>query len=386
MCLTASGPIAGHIFGPAMPDAARDLGSDVGSMQRTLSAYLTGFATGHLFLGTLADRFGRRPVVLAGLLAYVVTSIGAALALGVWSLTVLRLMQGMSAAAGIVIGRAMVRDLSSSVDASRKFALLGLVLSGAPVLAPALGGWVAEDFGWRWIFAGLAVATALLLAVCAARLPETRAATLARPPGMLSGLGVLVRSRRFIGYGLGGALTGGSPYAFLAAAPFIYVDLYGVTLSKVGLYILSLMLGLSAGAIVAGRIAGRWPIARIALAASVLGLVAALALLAQALAGTLGALSITASMMGMVFANGLLIPNSLAGAMETDERLIAAAGGLAGFLTQGTGVLCTLAVSLWYGHSALPMVWVLIAANILGVAIMSWGLSGGQRAGKKPGA
>jgi DHA1 family bicyclomycin/chloramphenicol resistance-like MFS transporter len=170
----------------------------------------------------------------------------------------------------------------------------------------------------------------------------------------------------------------------------VYVDLYGVTLAKVGLYILSLMLGLSAGAIVAGRIAGRWPIARIALAASALGLAAALVLLAQALAGTLGALSITASMMGMVFANGLLIPNSLAGAMETDERFIAAAGGLAGFLTQGTGVLCTLAVSLWYGHSALPMVCVLVAANTMGFAVMSWGLSGnkeprgGTLGGKKP--
>jgi DHA1 family bicyclomycin/chloramphenicol resistance-like MFS transporter len=154
--ITLSGTIAMHIFVPALPEAARDLGASIGAMQLTMSVYFFGLAVGQLAYGPLADRFGRRPVLMAGLAIYTVTGIWAFFASSVEMLIVVRLLQALGGCSGMVIGRAIVRDTSLPTESARRLAVMNLMVAVGPGIAPLLGGAMTTGFGWRSIFVLLA--------------------------------------------------------------------------------------------------------------------------------------------------------------------------------------------------------------------------------------
>ncbi len=373
--VTLVGTIGTHIFGPAMPQAARDIGVTPSAMQLTLTIYLVGFAFGHLFYGPLADAFGRRPVVLGALALYTLAALGSALADSLGGLLAARLCQALAGAAGPVVGRAMIRDVSDAKGATRQLAFLGLVMSGSPALSPVIGGYVTALLGWRWIFYGLTVFGVAMLLMCLLVLPETRRTgdLPAKQPRLIEGIGVLLRSRLYVGYAFGGALSVGSTYAFLAAAPFIYGDLLQIRADHVGLYYLLLMLGLSAGSFIAGRLAGRISNRSGAICGALCGVASAFLLLAVDLTHEVNVLTVTLPMMLLVFGNGMVMPNVLTGAMSVDLRFVAAASGLFGFLMQGTGALCTVAISAWYDGSVRPTALLLILVTLAGHAILHYG-------------
>ena len=173
--ITFSGTLAMHIFVPALPEAARDLGASVGGMQMTVSVYIMGLAVGQLAYGPLSDRFGRRPVLMAGLTLYALAGLAAAFAPDVHSLIVARLLQALGGCAGLVIGRAIVRDTALPQEAARRLAMMNLMVAIGPGAAPLVGGALASSLGWRSIFFALALLGIVNLLFSWRLLPESKA-------------------------------------------------------------------------------------------------------------------------------------------------------------------------------------------------------------------
>ncbi|MBW4093847.1 MAG: multidrug effflux MFS transporter, partial [Proteobacteria bacterium] len=262
-----------HLVIPALPATAAALHVSAGTIQLTITLYLIGLAIGQLAYGPISDRFGRRPVLLAGLTLFTLAGAATAIAPSAGLLIVARIAQSVGGCAGLVLGRAMVRDAVSGDRAAAQLALLTLVMSLAPAAAPVLGGYMVDWFGWRAAFGLLAVVGAVTTAAAAWRLPETHGRGGGHGTMLASSLRLL-RSRAFRGYALGGACTTTSFYAFMSASPFIFIDRLHRTPQQVGVLYMLLMVGLAAGGLSANRLAGRVPAARILLGANLIAIVA----------------------------------------------------------------------------------------------------------------
>jgi DHA1 family bicyclomycin/chloramphenicol resistance-like MFS transporter len=230
--LTAFGPLSIDMYLPALPAIARDLAASESVVQLTLTACLIGLALGQIVAGPLSDSLGRRRPLLVGVAGYVVVSLLCAIAPSAWLLVVLRLIQGLTGAAGIVIARAIVRDLYSGSAAARYFSRLILVMGLAPILAPVLGAQVLRFSSWRGIFLVLTIVTALLWLGAALGLPETLPAA-RRNAGSLAGtlniFGQLIRDTPFIGYAVAAGLAFGAMFAYIAGSPFVLQGIFHVS-------------------------------------------------------------------------------------------------------------------------------------------------------------
>jgi len=229
VALTASGTLGMHMIIPALPSVATALGVGAGTIQLAITLYLVGLAIGQLVYGPISDRFGRRPVLLAGLSLYTVAGVVAAAAPNAAALIVARVFQSLGGCSGLVLGRAIVRDAASADRAAGQLALLTLVMSAVPAIAPVIGGYATAWLGWRSSFALLAGFGGVALVLTWLFLPETLGA---RDGGRGAGSMFysyvrLLRSRAFCGYAIGGACTTTSFYAFMSTSPFIFVCLSG---------------------------------------------------------------------------------------------------------------------------------------------------------------
>src|SRR5438128_11362317 len=253
--ITISGTMAMHMFVPALPDAARGLGTGTGAMQMAISIYIVGLAAGQLFYGPLSDAFGRRPLLMTGLALYAIGSVAAALAPGLDVLLGARLVQALGGCAGLALGRAIVRDTSQADTALRQLALLNLMILVGPGFAPVVAGAVSATVGWRAIFVLLAVAGIVTLWFTWRLLPET-----GRPTGrfgvrvLVDDYRALIVSPRFVGFALGGGSATTCVYAFLSAAPFIFVDELHQPVQAVGIYAGLMVLGMAVGTALTSRL------------------------------------------------------------------------------------------------------------------------------------
>jgi DHA1 family bicyclomycin/chloramphenicol resistance-like MFS transporter len=171
--ITFSGTMAMHVFVPALPQAATDLGASANAMQLTVSFYIAGLAIGQLIYGPVSDHFGRRPVLIVGLVVYALAGFGAAFAPNVDALIAARLFQSLGGCAGLVLGRAIVRDGSTTADAAKRLALMNLMVTVGPGMAPLIGGALVTTTGWRSILLALCVLGAVNLLLTWRLLPET---------------------------------------------------------------------------------------------------------------------------------------------------------------------------------------------------------------------
>lgn len=228
--LSAFGPMAIDFYLPSFPTLARVFATDVEHVQLSLASYFVGIAMGQLLYGPLADRFGRRWPLLAGLVLFTLASLACAQAQSLEWLIVARFVQALGGCAGMVISRAVVRDLCDPLASARVFSKLMLVMGVAPILAPLAGGVLLELFGWNSIFYGLMLFSALCLVAVLLWLPETRASGV--PPAPLSGaLGryrQLLGDRLLIGYGLTGGVAMAGMFAYISGSPYVFIELYGV--------------------------------------------------------------------------------------------------------------------------------------------------------------
>src|SRR4051812_26339026 len=230
--LSAFGPLSMDMYLPGLPSMARDLSSPAWAAQLTITTSMLGLAGGQLVAGPISDSRGRRRPLLIGLAAYMATSLLCAMAPNIWLLLTFRLIQGSAGAAGIVIARAIVRDLHTGVAAARFFALLMLVGGLAPILAPLVGGQLLHVTDWRGIFVVLAGIGAVLLLAAWTMLAETLPAGQRHAGGLAATLhvfGGLVRDRPFLGYTLSGGLTFAAMATYISGSPFVLQDIHGVS-------------------------------------------------------------------------------------------------------------------------------------------------------------
>ena len=230
--LSAFGPLSIDMYLPGLPSLGATLDAPAWAVQLTLTACLAGLALGQVVAGPLSDRFGRRTPLLVGVAAYAAASLLCALAPTILALVVLRFVQGIAGAAGIVIARAIVRDMHSGVAAARFFSLLMLVNGLAPILAPVIGGQVLRVTTWRGVFVLLAGIGVVLVAAAAAGLRETLAPEDRHPGGVAETIrtfGRLLGDRVFLGHALACGLAFGAMFAYISGSPFVLQDIYGAS-------------------------------------------------------------------------------------------------------------------------------------------------------------
>lgn len=363
---TLSGPIAMHMLIPALPHAARDLNAGIGAMQLTTSLYILGMALGQLGYGPLSDRFGRRPVLTTGLILYTLAGLAAALVPNVQALIAARLFQALGGGAGLALSRAIVRDTAGPSDVARRLALMNLMVTLGPGLAPVVGGVLSGSLGWRSIFIALGALGMINLVLLWRLLPETRAIA-----GPVSAASIakdyreLLKSPSFIGYAIGGGCATTSMYAFVGAAPFILVDELHRPPYEVGLYLGLLVAGFSIGTILATRLIPGVPIGKLLARSSLVSALAAFFFLGATLSSHLNVALAVVPMFVFTVGAGISSPTALTQALGINPRIIGSASGLYGCAQMGIGALCAGLVGIG-GDPALAAGIVLASASVIG--------------------
>lgn len=365
---TFSGTLAMHIFVPALPYAAEGLQASVASTQLTISLYIAGLAVGQLIYGPVSDHFGRRPTLMVGLALYTAAGLAAAFAPDIHSLIAARLFQALGGCAGLVLGRTIVRDTALPEDAARRLAMMNLMVTVGPGIAPIVGAAMAPALGWRSIFFALA-ALGLVNFCCSWKLlPETnpmqgKAAADARQ--LARNYRQLLRSPRFLGYALGGGCATTAMYAYVAAAPFIFVHRLHRPVQEVGVYLTILIAGIWIGSVAATRLVRRVDLQKLLVRGNGLSVLSALALLAIVLLDQLSVPWVVGLMSVFTLGMGLASPAAMTQALSVDARVTGSASGLYGCAQMAVGALCSALVGLG-DDPALAAALVLSGAGLIG--------------------
>jgi DHA1 family bicyclomycin/chloramphenicol resistance-like MFS transporter len=348
IAITSVGPLSLNILAPAMPGLIGTLGAGAGTVQLTLSLFLLGMAVSQLVLGTLSDRFGRRPVMLAGLALTVVASFAALAASSVTGLIVARTAQAFGATAGIVIGRAVVRDLYDRDRAASMIGWVTMAMVVAPMIAPLIGGALDTALGWHAIFAFVGLFATAILVWASFQLPETRkVATGEGFAHFLAASGSLLTDRAFLGYALVAAFNSAMFFTFIGGAPHVVVTIMHRSSAEYGIWFLVISLAYMAGNFAAGRWSAKYGVdfmVRAGVAVTVAG--AAVGILWILLEPARGPEVIMVPQMIIGFASGFMLPSALAGAVSVRPQAAGAAAGITGFMQMGLGA----ATSQLIGH------------------------------------
>jgi DHA1 family bicyclomycin/chloramphenicol resistance-like MFS transporter len=370
--LTAMAPMATDMYLPGMPAIAADLGGSASQAQLTLSAFFFGFGFGQLFYGPVADRFGRRIPLLAGLGLFTTATLGCALAEDLGTLIVLRFLEAVGGAAGPVLARAAVRDLYGGDRAARVLSTMVLIMGAAPLFAPVIGGQLLLIAGWRAIFWALcAFGVACLAAVVfvvGETLPVERRLTISAF-GMIRSYGMLLTNRRYLGFALGGASVYGGLFAYLTGSPFAFIVLHGVPAEQFGLLFAINVVGLMLGASINRRLVMRLGAHRLLSYALVAAAVSGCALLAVALIDRGGLVALFVPLWCFISCLGFVGTNAMACGLALYPERAGTASALSGTIQFTIGASCGALVGLFHDGSAVPMAATVALAGVCGLAI-----------------
>ena len=338
--ITLNGTLAMHIFVPALPAAARDLHASVAAAQMTLSVYVVGLSLGQLTYGPISDHFGRRPVLMFGMALYAAASLAALFAPTIGSLVFARLFQALGGCSGLVLGRAIVRDSAAGETAARRLSLMNLMTMAGPGLSPMVGAAMVDATGWRSIFALIGLLGLASLALVWRLLPETGGGR-DNTANVLVNYARLLKSPAFVCYSIGGGCATTSMYAFIGAAPFIFVDQLHRPPGEIGVYLAINILGTWLGSLTASRVIGRFPMSRLMVIGNLISCLSAAIFLGLAASGGLSATLAVAAMMALCFGAGIASPTALAQALSINPKIAGSASGLYGFVQMVVGAICT---------------------------------------------
>jgi len=356
--MMAVGPISTDLFLPALPEIRRAFATDTATVQLTLSLYMAVFAVCQLFYGPLSDRYGRRPVLLAGLGLYVAGSVLCFLASGIGLLVAARMVQALGGCACVVIARAVVRDAYGPTRAARLMSQLMSVMALAPILGPVLGGYLTAGFGWRANFASLLLFGLLLLLAVWLLLQETNSrlnpsATRLRP--MLQNFAALLRHRGYRGYMLAATFVFSGVFAFISGSSYVFIQMLGLSAEQYGYCFAAAACGYLAGAQTGARLVGRTGIQQLVLRGGGLAALGGSAMLLAVLADAAGIFTILLPMIVYMFGMALVLPNSIAAILGPFPRIAGSASSLAGAIQTSTAALTGMAVGAAFNGTALPM-------------------------------
>lgn len=373
--LTAFGPMSIDMYLPAFAAIAWEFGVTIASVQYTLAAYMGGLALGQLLYGPLADQYGRKPSLLAGLVLYTVAAVGCALSTSVGSLVGWRLVQAVGGCSGLVLGFAIVRDTYANNEAARMYSTMLLVMGLAPILAPTVGSFIVAHASWHlifWLLAGLAVLTLVGIGLgLRETLPVERRNSRAVRRAFRT-YGALLNDRIFVGYALTSGMVQAAMFAYITGSPFVFTQLHGLSTQQYGLLFGLNASGLIAAAQLNNRLLRRFSFPQILRGVTLVVGLAGLSLLGQAYTGWGGLYSLEVSVFVVVSCVGFTLPNATAGALQQHGQQAGSASALFGTLTYSCGTIAALTVSALANGTTLPMAAVIAACGIAACVIYRW--------------
>ncbi len=369
--LSAFGPLSLDMYLPGLPSLTRELGASASAGQLTITGCMLGLGLGQLVAGPVSDSLGRRRPLLAGLAGYIVASLACAAAPSIGVLIVVRLIQGMAGGVGVVIARAVVRDLCEGAVAARMFSLLMAITGVAPVFAPLIGGQALALTSWRGVFVILAAIGVPLLLVAIFGLPETLPVQRRHGGGLgptLRTFGRLLRDRRFSPYAFAFSLSFAAMFAYIAGSSFVLENIYGLSPQAFSVVFAINSAGLIAMSQVGGRLVGSVG-APLLLRRGLVGVFVASVAALLITVGGLGLGWLLVSFFVLLSANGIVLPNGTAAALAEQEGALGAASALLGLGQFGFGALVAPLVGLAGSHDALPMAIVIAVAGCAAILV-----------------
>ena len=367
--LVALGPLSVDVYLPAMPTMMVALDTDIRHMHLTLSSYLTGFALFHLACGPLADRFGRKPILIGGTVLFVAACVGCSLAETVDELVFFRFIQGIGACVGPTLARAVARDILGPTRAARALSLIAMMMALAPAIAPAMGGVMMLWLPWPSIFVFLAVygiAMIMLIHVFLGEsLPQRQSL---HPLSILVNYGTLLRSPMFLIATFASGFVYAGFLAYLASSSFVYIDMLGVPVEYFGLTFITSVLGYMAGSGLSARLTKNYTSEQIVLAGAALAAMAAgtVWIGAQRLPDSIAVMMIP--MMFYCMGIGLMLPNAMAIALSPFPYIAGTASALLGFVQMSLSAFATAIVGNYLVDSPAPVLNFMLA--ISGLALL----------------
>lgn len=371
IAVSAAGPLSLNIFVPSMPGIQRAFHTDYATVQLTLTLYLIGFAVAQLLYGPLSDRFGRRPVLLAGQGVYLAGSLLCLIAPGIGALITGRVVQAVGACAGMVVARAIIQDIYKSEKAAPMLAYVHSAMAAAPMIGPSIGGLLEVWFGWQASFVLIAVLGAGVLATSVNFLHETHWGE-ARAMGtvdMMVGFGHLLRRPVFCGHAFQVAFTSSVFFAFVGGVPYVMVDLMGRPPSEYGFYFTAIPALFMAGSFFTGWVSVRVGSDRMVTIGTLIALCATGTEVAWNHWDLLTPVTLFGSMAVAALGAGMAQPNGMAGAVGADPRRAGAASGLSGFLQMTVSAGVATVVGTLLAGTATPVVMVMFVSA--GLALTS---------------
>ncbi|WP_028590426.1 multidrug effflux MFS transporter [Paenibacillus massiliensis] len=368
--LSAFAPLSIDMYLPSLPILAQDLQTTASLAQLSLTACLLGLAIGQLIAGPLSDVRGRRGPLIVSLVLYAVASLLCVFAPNIGILLVLRFVQGLTGSAGIVISRAVARDLYSGPALTRFFSLLMLVNGLAPIAAPVLGGLLLKFMPWRGVFMVLCIIGVVMLIAVVLGLPETLAKAKRSTGGLkqtLSTFGALAANPTFMGLALSQGLITGSMFAYIAGSPFVLQDIFGVTPQGFSLFFAVNGIGIVLFAQVAGRLAGRVGEGLLLRIGLIIAALAGVALLLVSLLGG-GLISIVIPLFFVVASVGIVSTTTTSLAMQSQGTNAGSASALLGLLPLLIGSITSPLVGLGSGTTPIPMALVIAIGELAALA------------------
>ncbi len=356
--VTLIGPLAIHLFLPVMPAVKSSFGISDALVELTFSITLITMAVVTLVYGSLSDRYGRRPVLLAGLALFVIGSGIAAITDSVAMLIIGRMVQAIGAGCGTTLTRAIARDAYGPETLIKAIAYLTMAYTIGPMIAPPLGGILMDAFGWRSVFWFAVIVGVAITAAAYFVLGETRSrADIAqRPVRFLSAYATLCTQPRFVAYIVHSGCMSLVFFAIAAASPFLMNDVLGRSATEYGLFFCFFPLGYCSGNLISGRLSGRVPIETMIMAGSVLTVAIVSTQTTLILNGNLNPYLIFVPGGMLSFAQGLALPNAQAGAMRVMPSLAGTAAGLGVFMQMFISAVSIELYGLFADGTPMPMI------------------------------
>jgi DHA1 family bicyclomycin/chloramphenicol resistance-like MFS transporter len=374
VALAAFGPLSFSIYTPSMPDIGRNLLASDADVKLTLTTFLIGFSAGQIIFGPLSDRYGRRPVLLAGVAIYALMGLACALANSIDALIAIRLFHGIGVCSGQVISRAITRDTFGHHGSPKVMGWISLGINIAPAIAPILGGHLTGWFGWRSVFYVLAGFGALIFAIVFVYFRESNVHR-GQSLGILGTLrqaGPMLRDRTFMGYALSMSAIFASMFAYVAGGPFVLMKMVGLTPQEFGYWILTSVAGFTVGSFIATRMIGRISPPRIVAIGLLVGVAGFAAMALPALMGVLNLYVIMLPYFIAATGYSMVMAPAMSGAVNRFPKLAGTASSLMGTMQMGCAALSTAIVTALSDGTQFPMIFTLGGCTVTGLIVSTW--------------
>ncbi|MBS7230637.1 multidrug effflux MFS transporter [Flavobacterium psychroterrae] len=374
--LTALGPFSIDMYLPGFSGIAKDLHTTVAKVSMSLSSYFIGISAGQLLYGPLLDRFGRKKPLFIGLMVYILASLGCVYVTDIDSFILLRFIQAVGSCAATVASVAMVRDLFPVKDIPKVFSLLMLVLGLSPMLAPTIGGYVTEDYGWHTVFfilmcMGIAILIAAQLGLPNSYKPDTSISL--KPKPIISNFLKVLKEPQFFTYAFTGSIAFSGLFTYVAASPIIFMDIYHVDAKTYGWIFAFMSVSFIGSSQLNSVLLKKFTSEQMIFGALILQSVIVIVFLILSLNNLLGLYETIAMLFLFLGCLGISNPNTAGLTMAPFAKNAGSASALMGAIQLGLGALASFAVGVFVKNSVAPMVFIMTATTIIAFIVLNVG-------------